>query len=64
VSVCDINFNLLERTLWVTVHILSTAKAIDIEVRTPRSFSAMVRAKSKAVAGPLLVTKLPGTGYD
>jgi len=24
----------------------------------------MVRAKSKAVAGPWLVTKLPGKGYE
>jgi len=31
-------------------------------VPAPRRVSAMVRAKSMAVSGPWLVTKLPGTG--
>jgi len=59
-----LNFNILERTLWVTVQTLSIALATGSEVPAPRRVSAMVRAKSKAVAGPRLVTKLPGTGYD
>jgi hypothetical protein len=37
------------------------ALATGSEVPAPKRVSAMVRAKSKAVAGPRLVTKLPGT---
>lgn len=45
----------------VTVQTLSIALATGSEAPGPRRVSAMVRAKSKAVPGPRLVTKLPGT---
>jgi hypothetical protein len=45
----------------VTVQTLSIALATGSEAPDPRRVSTMVRAKSKAVAGPWLVTKLPGT---
>jgi hypothetical protein len=53
----------VKRTLRVTVQTLSIALATGSEVPAPSRVSAMVRAKSKAVAGPRLVTKLPAKGY-
>lgn len=47
--------------LLATVQTLSNALATGLEVPAPRRISAMARAKSKAVAGPRLVTKLSGT---